>query len=71
MGSAEYPEDADIHAEEQWETEGGRYGHREYRHADGTGWHEYWGTRIESWETRVFGTLDEARRYVNSRADPD
>jgi hypothetical protein len=66
--SAEYPDDATIHDEEQWETEGGRYGHREYRYRDGTGWHEYWGTRIEDWGTRVFASLDEARHYVNHRA---
>lgn len=59
--------DAWIVESEQWETEGGRYGRRRYEDDHGGGWVEFWGTRIENLGTRVFGTLDEARRYVNSR----
>jgi hypothetical protein len=60
-------EDAAIVHDEVWHSEGGRYGHRAYQHSDGLGWDEFWGTRIEDWGTRVFGTLEDARRYVNQR----
>lgn len=66
-----YPNDATIVAEETWGHEGGRYGHRAYQYRDGTGWDEYWATRIESWGTRVFASLAEAARYVGSRDEPD
>ena len=59
-------EDIVIIVDDVWETEGGRYGHRAYQRPDTTGWDEFWGTRIEDWGTRVFATVTEAERYVNS-----
>lgn len=60
-------DDAAIVAEATWETESGRYGWRCYQRPDGSDWVEYWGTRIEDWGTRVFGTIGEAERWVNTR----
>lgn len=70
--SAAYPEDvAAIVAERTWEHEGGRYGWRRYEPTDGRpGWTEYWGSRVETWGTRVFASLDEAARYVGTRTEP-
>jgi hypothetical protein len=64
-------EDATIVIDDAWETEGGRYGHRAYQYPDTLGWDEFWGTRIEDWGTRVFGTFAEAVRWVNTREDRD
>lgn len=67
---AEYPDDPVEISARQWETEGGRYGSRVYQYPDGSYFIQHWATRIEGRGTRVFGTLDAAKRYVNSRVDP-
>lgn len=65
--SAHPDDDAEIVAFEDYHSEGGRYGHRAYQRPDGTGWDEYWGSRIEDWGTRVFASLEQAARWVNTR----
>lgn len=69
--SAECPDDPTELDARTFATEGGRYGARRYRERDGREWTQYWGTRAESWGGRVFATLAEAARYVNSRTTAD
>lgn len=50
-------------------TEGGEYGSYRYRADDGGVGLYIWAHRVEDYGHRVFGTIEEARSHVNSRAD--
>lgn len=60
-------EQANIWDEVKHETEGGRYGSYRFRDDSGREGVYFWAQRVEDYGHRVFGTLEEAAAFVNTR----